>query len=338
MSSVRLLTHHRSSQFELVALALTMLGASVHGAWSYGVGDKVLNNPLGLNHARQAEISLRKWCMLRGAMEVYSAIAYSHLQESTRSEQTSPATRRQEAPIVSFSPHCFPTLTLGPLLQPADHHIYLHPPGIPSSITLKPNHNLDPQRPVSPKSGPSLSPALPSFLIANTNSIKPIYAIARSPRDQPIGSTTSTMPTPDETSFPPSPPIDIPARSSFASCPPEEEREAREESDDDGEEPSVPADHAIAQEPTPEPDALEGASASTQSQSKDKMIEDATVETTAHTPTPTASPDVVAPEGEMQAQAASNPHASVSFPPQYLDFAPNKERVSVVVHDMAERC
>jgi hypothetical protein len=277
-------------------------------------------------------------------MEVHSAIAYSHMEEYTQSEQTSPATRRQLAPIVSFSPHCFPTLTLGPLLQPADHRctpICLSTSSvIPSSVTLKPHHSLDPQRPVSPKSRSSLSSALPSFISANTHSNPPIYAlaIARSPRDPPIVSTTSIMPTPDETAFPPSPPIDIPARSSFASCPPEEAREAHEDSEDDGEESAVPADHAIAQEPTPEPDALEGASASTQSQSKDKMIEDATVEITAHTPIPTASPDAVAPEGEMQAQASSNPHASMSFPPQYLDLAPNKERVSVVVHDMAGRC
>ena len=88
------------------------------------------------------------------------------------------------------------------------------------------------------------------------------------------------MPTPDETAFPPPPPIDIPARSSFPSCPPEEDREEpRDESDDDNnddgedeEAAAPPADHAIAQEPTPEPDALEGASSEShnaQSQSKD---------------------------------------------------------------------
>jgi hypothetical protein len=226
------------------------------------------------------------------------------------------------------------------LLQPADHHIYLHPP-LFRHLSLK----------TTPQSRTPTSRISEVTIIALTCIIaiiphcehppnQHIYAlaIARSPRDQPIGSTTSTMPTPDETSFPPSPPIDIPARSSFASCPPEEERETREESDDDGEEAAVPADHAIAQEPTPEPDALEGASASTQSQSKDKMIEDATVETTAHTPISTASPDALAPEGEMQAQVSSNPHASVSFPPQYLDLAPNKERVSDIIHDSTGRC
>ena len=154
------------------------------------------------------------------------------------------------------------------------------------------------------------------------------------------------MPTPDETSFPPSPPIDIPARSSFPSCPPEEDREeARDESDDDndGEEEEAtapPADHAIAQEPTPEPDALEGASLgdhNTQSQPKDRIVEDATAAQAAHTPSlTTASHDtVVAPlEGEMQAHgqaASSNSHASMSsFPPQYLDVAPDKDRVSAV--------
>lgn len=148
------------------------------------------------------------------------------------------------------------------------------------------------------------------------------------------------MPTPDETAFPPSPPIDIPARSSFTSCPPEEDRQSRAESDEDGDEAAPPAegdDHAIAQEPTPEPDALEGASRDPQSQSKDRMVEDtaatATARLAAHTPTPTASPGAIAPDGEMQAQQASsdsNLNASRSFPPQYLDFAPNKERVGCI--------
>lgn len=142
------------------------------------------------------------------------------------------------------------------------------------------------------------------------------------------------MPTPDETAFPPSPPIDIPARSAFPSCPPEEEREPHSESDDDqGEEAAAPAetsDHAIAQEPTPEPDALEGASSeNAQAQSKDRIVEDATAAIAPHTPSPTASTDaIVAPDGEMQAQASSNPHASVSLPPQYLDVTPDKDRVS----------
>jgi hypothetical protein len=130
------------------------------------------------------------------------------------------------------------------------------------------------------------------------------------------------MPTPDETAFPPSPPIDIPARSSFPSCPPEEEREEpRDESDEDNSDndkedaAAPPADHAIAQEPTPEPDAAQAA----------------------HTLRPTtASHDaLIAPsEGEMQAQrhaASSNPHVSMSsFPPQYMDVTPDKDRVSAV--------
>ena len=155
------------------------------------------------------------------------------------------------------------------------------------------------------------------------------------------------MPTPDETAFPPSPPIDIPARSSFPSCPPEEERqEPRDESDDDNndagedeEAAAPPADHAIAQEPTPEPDALEGASSenhNAQPQSKDRIAEDATAAATAHThSSTTASHEAVVapPEGEMQAQAqaaSSNPHASMSLPPQYLDVTPDKNRVSAV--------
>lgn len=154
------------------------------------------------------------------------------------------------------------------------------------------------------------------------------------------------MPTPDETAFPPSPPIDIPARSSFPSCPPEEEREdPRDDSDDsddnDGEDEEAaapPADHAIAQEPTPEPDVLEGASSTgdhnAQSHSKDRIVEDAT---TAHTPRPTtASHDAVVAQAESEVQAhghaaSSNPHASMSsFPPQYMDVSPDKDRVSAV--------
>ena len=156
------------------------------------------------------------------------------------------------------------------------------------------------------------------------------------------------MPTPDETAFPPSPPIDIPARSSFPSCPPEEDREEprneSEDDNDDGEDEEAaapPADHAIAQEPTPEPDALEGASSenhNAQSQSKDRIVEDATATAAAHTHSPmTASHAAVVapPEGETQAQAqaaSSNPHASMSFPPQYLDVTPNKDRVSAVLN------
>lgn len=154
------------------------------------------------------------------------------------------------------------------------------------------------------------------------------------------------MPTPDETAFPPSPPIDIPARSSFPSCPPEEDREEpRDESDDDNnddgedeEAAAPPADHAIAQEPTPEPDALEGASSEShnaQSQSKDRIGEDATAAAHIHSSTAASHEAVVAPpEGEMQAQAhaaSSNPHASMSYPPQYLDVTPDKDRVSAVL-------
>ena len=126
----------------------------------------------------------------------------------------------------------------------------------------------------------------------------------------------------------------------------EEREEARDESDDDndndnGDEETAapPAGHAIAQEPTPEPDALEGASTenhNAQSQSKDRIVEDATAAAAAHSSRPTTASHeaVVAPlEGEMQAQghaASSNPHASMSFPPQYLDVTPDKDRVSAV--------
>jgi hypothetical protein len=133
------------------------------------------------------------------------------------------------------------------------------------------------------------------------------------------------MPTPDETACPPSPPTELSARSSYPSCPPEEEREA---CDDESAETGAEAegdDHAIAQEPTPEPDAIERTSADREAQSK--------VENTAtdlNTPSPVASPDAVAPDGDMNAQASSsNPDAPVPFSPQYLDFAPNKQRVCI---------
>jgi len=136
------------------------------------------------------------------------------------------------------------------------------------------------------------------------------------------------MPTPDETACPPSPPSDISARSSYPSCPPEEEREACDDEGEETEETGAEAEgdgHAIVQEPTPEPDAIEGASTDRESQLK--------VENTAtslNTPSPVASPDAVAPDGDMPAQASlSNPNAPIPFPSQYLDFAPNKQRVCI---------
>jgi hypothetical protein len=133
------------------------------------------------------------------------------------------------------------------------------------------------------------------------------------------------MPTPDETACPPSPPTDIPSRSSYPSCPPEEERDA---CDDEGEEAGAEAegdDHAIAQEPTPEPDAIEGASTDREQQSKNEDTA-----TDLNTPSPVVSPDAVAPDGDMRAPASSsNPDEPVPFSPQYLDFAPNKQRVCI---------
>lgn len=161
---------------------------------------------------------------------------------------------------------------------------------------------------------PLHAPAIPRIIVTHP------LPIQRTP--QPA----STMPTPDETACPPSPPTDIPARSSYPSCPPEEERDA---CDDEGEEAVAEAegdDHAIAQEPTPEPDVIEGASPDREEQSK---TEDTA--TDLNTPTSVASPDAVAPDGDIRAQASSssNPDAPIPFPSQYLDFAPNKERVCI---------
>lgn len=150
------------------------------------------------------------------------------------------------------------------------------------------------------------------------------------------------MPTPDETAFPPSPPIDIPARSLFASCPPEEDREAhasRDDSDHEGEDTVAAAEaqeiegHTIAaiaaQEPTPEPEAHAHATESpsespSQAKEKERAVEHATTGQPA--PSPLASPDTAA-EGDAHAQASASSDAPASFPPQYLDFEPNKQRL-----------
>lgn len=218
---------------------------------------------------------------------------------------------------------------IGPLLQPE------HLPYIPSSATAQHPYStvINTRYILSQTSRPSLSSPQPFH--TRQQHCQPIHALAtaHSPRDPPIDSTSSTMPTPDETAFPPSPPIDIPARSQFASCPPEEERESQEDSDEDGDETTAAAesdDHAIAQEPTPEPEAIAGASRDTRAQSKEQ-VDDVTA-TNVRAPSPVASPDAVAPEGEMQAQASSSTDAPVTFPPEYLDFPPNKQRVCAIYH------
>lgn len=159
------------------------------------------------------------------------------------------------------------------------------------------------------------------------------------------------MPTPDETAFPPSPPIDIPARSLFASCPPEEDREAhasRDDSDHEGEDTLAAAEaqeiegHTIAaiaaQEPTPEPEAHAHAAESpsespSQAKEKERAVEHATTGQSA--PSPLASPDTAA-EGDAHAQASASSDAPASFPPQYLDFEPNKQRVRSCLADKSD--
>lgn len=144
------------------------------------------------------------------------------------------------------------------------------------------------------------------------------------------------MPTPDETAFPPSPPIDIPARSLFASCPPEEDRESEASRDDDehdtedtvaGAEREDLEDHAIAQEPTPEPEAhsieVRGSSES-RSQEKGRSTEDPRAND--NPPSPITSPDPAA-ATDMHAQAAPSATTPAAFPPQYLEFTSEKQRV-----------
>jgi len=138
------------------------------------------------------------------------------------------------------------------------------------------------------------------------------------------------MPTPEEPTLPPSPPRERSDRQSFASCPPEEDRESHashDNSEDEEEEASVTgaervliADHAIAQEPTPEPETLPGTSM-LESRSKERVIQDAI-----DAPSPVASPDTTqsdAPRSQVRAQA----QGEAQYPPQYLRYPPDQDRV-----------
>lgn len=163
------------------------------------------------------------------------------------------------------------------------------------------------------------------------------------------------MPTPSEPTLPPSPPVEASSsRASFASCPPEDDRERehhapreerigspRPEAGSEGAE----SEHlnAIQQEPTPEPELQQGLSNDTQeaqvqvripqAQEKGEHVEDAGAEE-GGTISPSATPDVLA-GGENDAATVaqqSTQHAGRSSPaldePLYLDLPYERDRVS----------
>jgi len=151
------------------------------------------------------------------------------------------------------------------------------------------------------------------------------------------------MPTPEEPTLPPSPPSERPGRQPFASCPPEEEREShapREDSEEDdgptvtGAEREAIVDHAIAQEPTPEPEMLPESSIP-ESRGNDKVVGDAI-----DAPSSVASPDA-AESDAPQAQVRADGEAQL--PPLYLNYGPDHERVCaftrfVLAEDLTNAC
>lgn len=139
------------------------------------------------------------------------------------------------------------------------------------------------------------------------------------------------MPTPEEPTLPPSPPTERAERSTFASCPPEEDREAhapREASEEDedqtvtGTQPEVAEDHAIAQEPTPEPEIIPQAS-EPESRARDKVARDVI-----DAPSPVASPDATesdAPQARLRGQGDAH------LEPEYLSYPQPSGRVRMTL-------
>lgn len=158
------------------------------------------------------------------------------------------------------------------------------------------------------------------------------------------------MPTPSEPTLPPSPPVEASSsRASFASCPPEDDRDRehhapREErigspgrEAGEGDQAHEHAD-TIQQEPTPEPELQQGLSNDTQeaqvqvripqAHEKGEHVEDAGAEEGGII-SPSATPDVLA-GGENDAATVAN--AGRSSPalnePLYLDLPYERDRVS----------
>lgn len=137
------------------------------------------------------------------------------------------------------------------------------------------------------------------------------------------------MPTPEEPTLPPSPPSERQERQNFASCPPEEDREAhapredREEDDEataTGAEREAMVDHAIAQEPTPEPETLPESSIP-ESRRKEKAVSEAI-----DAPSPVASPEVA--EGEAP-RAQVRGESDAQSQPLYLNYGPDLDKVCI---------
>ena len=135
------------------------------------------------------------------------------------------------------------------------------------------------------------------------------------------------MPTPDEPTLPPSPPSDRSERSNFASCPPEEGRELpapEEETEEDdeatvtGTERETVAHHAIAQEPTPEPETLPESSI-LESRAKESAVGDAI-----DAPSPVTSPEIAESDAP---RVGLRGNSEARLPPQYLHSPPDNERV-----------
>ena len=149
------------------------------------------------------------------------------------------------------------------------------------------------------------------------------------------------MPTPSETTLPPSPPSDIASRASFTSCPPEDDRdhnaprEQRLEIDDSVGQSSAGADeeaadeHTITQAPTPEPDSEAGAprrESSQETEEKAQHVEDSGM--SADPPSPVASPEAQAEAHTRFTQSVQRSAESPVQEPLYLHAsAPNPQRL-----------
>ena len=138
------------------------------------------------------------------------------------------------------------------------------------------------------------------------------------------------MPTPsDHEVEPPTPPLEASSsRASFASCPPEEERDAhppREPRTRSQSQRAESSRHVLTQEPTPEPDTQPGALPH-EAQIKTEHIEDAGI--IAESPSPVGSPDpVVVSNGEVRSAQEDG------IGPKYLVYPPfsGRERVCAIL-------
>ena len=153
------------------------------------------------------------------------------------------------------------------------------------------------------------------------------------------------MPTPEEIPvLPPSPPAEASSsRASFASCPPEEEREHHapreeridsprpDETETEEAETAVEERHVTAQQPTPEPEDHNSAPdtvtpSAPEAAEKGEHIEDAGLEV--DPPSTVGSPDAPSDSEARLAQAIFEQPKSSSPEPLYLTFPRERRRVS----------